>query len=225
MPRYNHISTEADELRGLDVERRRPSRGATVEGDLVVPLGQSLTTAILCGAVAGLVAWLLGMPGAWRFGAIVGALALVLVWVVLLMQSRSMLWEIERVTGRDFDGDDRVGPPVELPSLRVEVVEDEDHWRIGHLPLPGGDPDRLQVLARGLLAGRPFSEGEWCGSGRPLSQRQFRSIRDAMVDAGLARWRDPDEPRQGAELTSAGRAVLRRIGEGADPALLGRADD
>ena len=227
--RFDTTSATPQDLAGVDIETKRPSRTPSIEGDLLVPLGQSLVTALLCGAVGGLVAMLLDFPmSPWRFGAITGGVALVVAWLSLLGATRSLLWEIERISGRDFDGDHHAGPPPPEPApLRVEVVEtveDVERWRIAKVPVPAGDPAKLQDFARGLLAGRPMSESEWTGSGKPLSQRQFRAIRDELLACGLARWRDPDEPRQGAELTGAGRAVLRRVAQGADPALSWRAD-
>lgn len=75
--------------------------------------------------------------------------------------------------------------------------------------------DALVELARGLEIGRPFSESEWTGAGRPFSKSDFRQLRSRLLEARLLEWRHPDYPAQGVQMTPIGRAVFGRISDNA----------
>lgn len=199
---------------GMELERRMPAREPTVASDVAVPALQAVFSAFLVAVIVGLawVIWDFPEPKVAMF--ISGGLTLILWWFLGLALSRSTMWTVERIIGDDEE------PEPLTPSLRVEIAEDDNHWRVGRMPIPDG----IDLVARGVLRGRPLSEKEWTGSGKPLSQRQFRAIRDEMMECGLARWKNPGEPRQGAELTPAGRAVMRKLAQGKAPALSGPDD-
>ena len=71
--------------------------------------------------------------------------------------------------------------------------------------------EQAQELARGLLAGTPFSEASWTGAGRPFSKGQFQQMREEFVKRGLARWRNKGAPAQGVELSPEGWDVCRQL--------------
>jgi hypothetical protein len=142
----------------------------------------------------------------WALSALVISTA---TWWILLFQTRKLLWAVERVTGRDIDGDQVIGQPVALPPIQVEVTSGQKQV---YLELPG-KPEALAALARGVLAGRPMAEDSWSGRAGPFSRSEFRQIRDTLIERGLATWRNPDAKAQGCELTAAGRAVFRRLAD------------
>ena len=105
--------------------------------------------------------------------------------------------------------------PPQMPQNRdrVEVeVSTPGEKRMAFLDLPGNG-QQLGQLARGALAGRSFSEGEWTGSGGPYSRADFRQLRGDLLARGLLEWRNDSAPSQGVELTAPGRAVFRRLAE------------
>ena len=97
-----------------DHEIEAPARGAGLVADWVVPLLQSVTTGgLLAGAVVVIVGqteWR-GSLGALWLGLTLGISAVA--WLVLLRDSRRLLWSLERLTGWDLDRDQQVGKPKE----------------------------------------------------------------------------------------------------------------
>jgi len=94
---------------------------------------------------------------------------------------------------------------VERPKLRLDIT---NHNRVQILDLPI-QPEQLKGWADGLANGLSLSESTWTGSGKLFSTNEYRSLRDTLIQRGLARWNNPGSPKQGWELTVAGRAVVR----------------
>lgn len=195
---------------GAEAEIAQPARPANLASDVLVPLVQALVTGALLG---GLVVFTLGeiVPDldvdplkAWAGLAL--AISTV-AWLLLLGQTRRLLWALEKVTRLDLDGDRQVGQP--SPVVRVEVTNGQ---REMYLDLPGR-PEALATMALGVLNGRSLAEGTWSGRGGLFSRSEFRQIRDILIERGLAVWRNPEAKAQGVELTAAGRAVFRRLAE------------
>ena len=107
---------------GAEYERRRPARDATFESDVAVPGIQALVSGLIAGLGGGGLAAALGSPRFLLIGLGIGAGAMGLAWFTLLREQRRLLWEVETITGVDWDQDGQVGPP-EPPTVRVEIVE------------------------------------------------------------------------------------------------------
>lgn len=174
------------------------------------PLVQALVTGALAGIAAGVVVAVLKLGfSAWAAGAVVWVLATFASWLTFRARFMAIL---ESMLGVDLNHDGAIGdpePPPALPPLRVEVVEDggrHESW----IDLPY--PERLPDLARGLLSGRrQFAQTAWTGAGQLFSRAEFDQLRGEFLRRGLARWKNPQAPAQGVELTPAGRAVLKRL--------------
>ena len=99
---------------GAVVTTEAPARPASFAADLLVPLGQAVITGLLLASLVTFAAARLGYGGdllTWWGG---WALAISAVtWAILLGQHRRLLWAVERVTGRDLDGDGKAGKPTE----------------------------------------------------------------------------------------------------------------
>lgn len=95
--------------------------------------------------------------------------------------------------------------------MRVELVQ----------PLPGGqqtqiidlpsDSERLEKLARGLLAGLPLSESQWTGGRGIFTRSEFSALRGELIRRGLVQWNNSHTTARGAALTASGRAIMRRF--------------
>jgi hypothetical protein len=201
---------------GMELESSTPARPADVIADLVVPLGQAAVTgALLAGLVVFLV-WELaphldGDPVKVWAGLALGISAVA--WLLLLADTRRLLWALERVTGRDLDRDGTAGPPGKR-TLEVEVKEGNRRRIIGADWL-GMDDDRLILLAAHLVRGGSLAEGALGKSSAifPAGINDFRKVRGKLIEAGLIAQVNPDAPSQGHEVTPAGRAVFRRLVE------------
>lgn len=186
------------------------SGGSGITAPVTVPFLQAAITGLLAGIAAGVLVAILGIEvSPWAAGAVVWTLATLGSW--LSFRAR---WQmvIERALGVDLNGDGRIGDepePPALPPLRVEVMQ-EGGRRGDFIDLPY--PDRLPELASGLLSGRrQFAQTAWTGAAGVFSRAEFDNLRGEFLRRGLARWKNPQAPAQGVELTPAGRAVLRKL--------------
>lgn len=179
----------------------------------LIPLAQSMTSGAIGGAVVFSLALVAGQdPGrAGLIGAAGGALASGLVWWWRLFdwhhgQQLATAYEYNLLADTPEQGD--AWPD----ALRVELSDRENgtHQSIKLVDLPG-EPEQLQSLAAGLLAGVSLSQAAW--TPQPFSRSEFVRLQSVMLARGLARWTSPGVPQRGASLTPAGRAVFRRLAE------------
>lgn len=124
------------------------------------------------------------------------------VWGAYIGKVYGLFWSTETV---------REVAAVEVVKSVVQVeLSEPETGRWSFMDLPGG-PGELEELARGVLLGRPFSEAEWTGNGRPYSRAEFRSLRSVLLERGVLEWRNADAPSQGVALTRPGRAVFGEL--------------
>ena len=191
---------------GVEWERRRPVRSVGLESDVIAPGLQSTISGLVAGVVATVGATAAAWPRPALVGVGVGAGVLGVVWFALLRLNRGLLWEVERVTGKDLDGDGLVGDPAPRET-RVEVVErGNGRTRMRFVDVPLSDHE-LERLARAVLVRRErFSRR---GLSEVLSQSQYQDVYQRMIDGGLLR---PDG--RGVELSPSGRAFLGQYLDG-----------
>jgi hypothetical protein len=135
-----------------------------------------------------------------------------LVWLYLLRDSRRLLWSLERWTGKDIDQDGEIGKPVEKQTIEV-VVKQGGHQRIIGADWLGLSDDQIIMLAADLARGRSLAEGD-LGKDTVIFPRginQFRAVRSKLTEAGLIAPVNPQAPNLGYEVTTAGKAVFRRL--------------
>lgn len=201
---------------GAELTSETPSRPASLHADLLVPMAQAAVTGgLLAGIIVmGLAELAPDLPinpvKAW------GAAALVIAsvaWLLLLTDTRRLLWAVERLVNADIDQDGQAGPP-ERRTLRVEVTNGQTMQFIDADLLEIGD-DRLLLFAAGVTGGRGLTEGDWGGdrAAFPEGMNQWRSFRGRLLDAGLIRYKNPKVASLGYELTPAGRAVFGRLAQ------------
>ncbi len=176
-----------------------------------LPLAQATIT----GAILGLAVLVIGLMMRTRhpenIALVVGLLTWAATWL-LLQRHWYSLTDLEKLTGIDLDGNGTVGrtrtePPPEV-RVRISEVKDDGHFQQNVISLPAS-LDQLQTLAAGLLAGDPFSERTWTGSGRPFSVNEFRALRTELLKRGLLAVASPKDARQGYVLTAVGRQGMR----------------
>jgi hypothetical protein len=199
-----------------EVITETPARPASFTSDVVVPAAQAGITGALVG---GLVLFLLGeiapdlsVDRIKLYGAVTLAVAAI-AWLLLLLDTRKLLWGIERLTGLDINRDGEKGDPAKR-RLEVQVKEGSTTRFIDTAWL-GIDDDRLVLFAAGLVRGRGLTEGDW-GKDRavfPKGINDFRAFRGKLVTAGLIEKVNPDAENSTYRPTAAGRAFFRRVAE------------
>lgn len=187
-------------------ELREPIRAMTAESEIVVPVGQAVITGLLVMALAVVIAF---VPLPWVVFALLFVLVTLILWLLLIVDGRRLLWRIERTFGADLDGDGAQGPPAEPQMFRIELSERTPAGqRTAWLDVPG-TTDTFATVCQSALSGLPLSEARWTGTGNPYARSQWAALRDTMLDRGLWEWMNPKARAQGLRLTAAGRHVLR----------------
>ena len=149
-----------------------------------------------------------------RWAAIVGGLTILIILAInyFMQWKMELLWAWENITGRDWNQDGFKGEPQEARVVQIEI-SNPDNNNLQYLKIPEALFEKLPMIAHLLRAGKPFSEGAMCGSGRPLSRSEFHSLRDVLFDRGLATWRNAEHPTLGVILTARGKSVMRQAEE------------
>lgn len=99
--------------------------------------------------------------------------------------------------------------PLPPPLVRIEWIKDDGNtgsiWQEdGPLPMP-----RMEALAKHILyRGGDFSEP---GCKGVLTQAEYQTARDWMIERRLAHWKNPDNHREGAVIQIGGRKFLEHF--------------
>lgn len=196
---------------GYSYQKSTPTRAASIESDVLVPLAQSA----IFGALAGLVSialplWVKGWPWWSPAGIALGVTALA--WWVIAQDHRRALWTIEEMTTYDIDRDGQAGPPAPpAPPIRLEIThKSQGGKRFLNFNLPQGisEADFLE-FARGItLENRGLAESIWTGKGKLFSRGRYGELLDILTQAEIVRLKNPQAPAQGRELTRAGYQAL-----------------
>ncbi len=202
---------EWDELRF-----EQPTRPASREADVVVPLLQALVSGafagvVVTGAAAGL-AWRLAWPVG--FVPLAGLLAGVGVtwqrWELLLDDSRGLLRKVEEFIKR---GDDGAGVAL-APQVQIEVQHVDANGggvrRIEYDRLPV-DVETLRHVFTAYMGGRCQLSRRGLSDLPSIGKDRARDILAALEEAGYIGYPNGRNHPDGAELTSKGRAVAKSL--------------
>jgi len=178
-----------------------------------VPLAQALITGamVTVALIFFTIAWNVRNWFTWSLG--IGLVTALGVWMYSMRHWFS-LTKLELLTGLDLDnsgavGDERPAPSSEPQMVKVTLsrISEDGHFSGEYFDLPG-TMDQLKLLADGLLNGAPFTEREWCGSGKPYSIAGFRDLRKELVRRGLIELASEKDARQGYVLTDDGSQFM-----------------
>lgn len=193
-------------------ERRHPTRAASVEADLLVPLGSSLIwSTLLSIPTIGLPIFVDGWPWWTPFGcwAVLSPLA----WAINSVDFHRTLWTIESAIKRDVDKDGHIGQPEpEETTIRLELTHKDEQGKQSRVTLPSLPKGvTLQMFADwcqqvGGGVSTP-SEVDWVGRGKPFTKTPYRQFLTIMHDNGVI---TKDGPAKNSPwmVTTAGRRAL-----------------
>ena len=173
-------------------EHLQPAREGNFHSDVLVPVTQAFITGVLAGLIAALLVHFFFSASldvtAYTFGT---AFILIMagVWGRLLDDHNQLLWRVERVTGRDFDGDGQIGEPTAREPEQVVVVvrrpkKDGENVEFLHY---GVNRTALEKFARAALHGESLAVNRWTSGGAPFSRSEYENLRAAMTADGLLR--------------------------------------
>jgi hypothetical protein len=188
-------------IRRVETSVRHPRRRASFASEVLAP-------AVTAGLVTtiGATATIMFLGGRWTVALLLalafGALAAAVILATTLPGYQQRLGQLETRTIEEV--------PLR-PGVHFVQTAPGHHLRLPDEPAAG---THARFAADVLRDASAFSES---GSRRHgYSRPQWEELRDWLLDAGLARWRDVTNHRLGAELTAAGRAAFRRIMEAPD---------
>jgi hypothetical protein len=177
---------------------------------VIVPLMQSAVTGAIVFIVTLVIAFKVDAMDLFSWPLILSVLAFGATW--LWLQRRWLnLTNLEAVLGRDLNGDHIIGEKKQVTAptvIRIENIE-KGHYRSRDIRL-SADDDQLHQLANGFSYGRPFTEREWTGAGKPFSSAGFRALRSEMLKYGLIEQASDADPRRGFKLTTDGEEWRKR---------------
>lgn len=180
-----------------------------------LPLLQASITAVVAFIGTLIVLYLLDAIDILKPALMVAAITWVVMWLYLMRRWLNIT-AFERVTGIDINGDGVIGAARKKPNeplvIRLDDVRN-GNYRSRTMELEVTE-EELVELARGLLNGRPFTEREWTGKGKPFSSGQegsFRRLRSAWLKQGLLQVVSDKDHRQGFDFTDEGWATLEKL--------------
>ena len=183
-----------------------------------IPLAQSLITSLIAGVSTGLVTAVNEPENALFYASLATFSTLGLSWIRGVRRWENWVYAAERRTGRDINGDGKIGNPRQNAppeTVRVEVIEN-DGRQMSFLDLPVSKP-KLVALARHIMQGGKFSISALAGQGKSFSRPELEALRDELLKRGMLRWRNPAAPNQGVDFTRGGHAMLRTMASQAMP--------
>lgn len=187
-----------------------PARAATPQSDVVVPLFQSSISGLIVALLGAVVCFVQKWP--WYVAPVLGLITLGLTWLWLLQEHRRSLWKRERYIADN-------PPPAQSPApetLRVELTSNPPAAPADGNLYSGGEMRFLNLpVSRGQLAHIAQGGYRWSIRGLAesgLSQNEAKDLLRAMLTAGLLEYPhgQPNAPA-GADLTPAGRAIIRKV--------------
>ena len=182
-----------------------------------LPISQSIATGIFFTLAALGLCWAFQWPALWAFAS--GGVVTFVAWMNLFNR---MLYVIEFVLRQDINGDGVIGTPMPrppAPTTRVELIKkDQDNSLVegDYIELPG-EPEKIALLADGLLRGYSLTVDEWTGQGKPFKRNQFVSVRDELLHRGLIAPLSDKSNKSGYGLTVVGRHVMTKLAKSTTP--------
>lgn len=191
----------------------------SLQADVAVPMAQAGFTGVVGAIVFASLATWLHFEGVLSWALAGFALGLAGVWALNLWQAHRLMWKVERVVGRDLDGDQHVGAPPDA----------------GHLLLVNPDRARAQVAQSQAETARRVKTSDlltfWtrchtvgtaqrahgidAGSGAAL--KRYEEMRDTLLRLGLAEWKNPASPKAGwrvvGDMAEGGALLARHVKE------------
>jgi hypothetical protein len=190
------------------LEMQTPTRAPGIASDLVVPFGQAMITG---GLLSGLVTFISARAGydgellALWFG-----LALFIgtvTWIFLLVDTRRLLRQIEKLTGLDIDGDGKVGNPQDrIVLVNADKAREEAQQHAQAQERASMAAELSEFVARLPQVGTDQRTWE-----KRIGRDKYQAFRDALLEMGWAEWNSPRDKRRGWRLVLPVRQILGRI--------------
>ncbi len=180
-----------------------------LEGDVLVPLAQTLVSGILSASVAIPAVMLFGID--WPFGLFIASVGSLVSWKSAVKNaglSREKTEEISFCQGTEKTSE--ISHTQSKSVVQLEVIHAENGLknRMQLIDLPGqiGEADFAEFL-RGILSGDSLARVNWVGEGKPFSRDTYDMLIVKLMAAGII----CRSEKGGKELTNGGRRAISRV--------------
>lgn len=183
----------------------------------LLPLYQTLITAIIVFASVYVVAWVVfDSLDPHKPATILAVMSMLVMWLTRMRMWGSLVTHIENATGLDINNDNRIGDGEEDEERRISRVRIElsrvidGHYSVASFDLPKGvTEEHLAQIAHDMfILGKTYAETELSGPGR-ISLPKFRQLRLVMERQGLCE-KIGTASNAPFELTDQGEAWLKQ---------------
>jgi hypothetical protein len=179
------------------VENRQPRHVQNLETGFLVPFATAGGTAIALTIAAGALALAFGWPV--KTVLIIFALSLAGGWLWRLGVADKIIWNVERVTRQDLDGDGTIGAPMtHLAVIQPEAARQD----IARQTRQTTANERLVWLQAFVHRCYVMGCSESAQGIKPGDRARYLEARDLLLRLGLAVWRDEANKRLGWQMTT-----------------------
>jgi hypothetical protein len=194
-------------------ERRQPARPATWESDVLVPLAQSA----MWGVIGGLLS--IGLPAfahwPWWTPFPAFVLSTSVAWWIISSDHHRALWIVEKMTGRDIDGDGHTGAPKPESAPPVISLEMTARTEAGtFVKMFRFDLDKsitealFQQWGREALKNADLTQARWVKRNK-FTREAYTDLLDKLEQADLVQ-RVGSAKNAPYELTREGKQTISR---------------
>jgi hypothetical protein len=185
------------------------------EAGILVPLGQAVVT----GALAFIVTLILGRivldwfvvldypKVAFEIALVVGAVVCLGLWIVMLITWANNA-DLKVVTVAQSQPASTVTRTKHMVEIDI-VRKGKGGYQRTTAEFPLSDALMVQVV-QVLLGGRGFTERGMTGKGKLLTPDEWEAVTDVLEENNIIEWVNPDEHRQGYQLTPDGDELMRK---------------
>ena len=207
MPKFDITQNWIGE-QGADLEMTTPTRAPGFISDLVVPFGQSMITGALMSGLVTFLSVQAGFEGErtrlW-FGLALGIGTIT--WLFLLIDTRRLLRQIEKLTGLDLDRDGLVGDPQDkIVLVNAPAAREEAQQRALAQEKADTAAELSEFVARLPAIGTDARTWE-----KRIGREKYQTFRSVLLEMGWAVWNSPHDKRRGWRLVLPVREILQRI--------------
>lgn len=182
-------------------ETTAPLRASRIDSEFVVPALQTLFSAALLALC--ILLW------RWRIEAGIVATAALIMWGWRVIRSDRLLWQIERLTRHDLDGDGVAGEPTMTLFNPADARQQAAHDP--YQPRRDAAAAQQSLIAFVYLCAsvdRPTEQA----LGIPTGDRAgYVTYRDRLMALGIAEWNNPDRHAAGWHLAVAPETAAQII--------------
>lgn len=99
--------------------------------------------------------------------------------------------------------------PPPLSTTKVNMITDHGNGfeYVEIMELPVSD-EVMQIISKGVVEGRMFSEGEWVGNSKVTSSAKFRKLQKYLLERNCIRLNNANNSRMGYSLTRKGTVLF-----------------